>query len=237
MILSIDVGIKNLAMCLIDPTTLHIEQWDVSGVPPEHEDGLFACLNRHLNERPWILDARTVLIEKQPGQNKRMKSVEHFLHAYCIIRNTVAETIIYDARHKVPDCAGSGRERYKQRKAMSVTRCKDFLDETDTNKEWREHFRASKKKDDLADTVLQALSFIRRSPATTTPVKKTTTVITPRRPTENQKETKYSKSNLMWLLNNTPLEKLKTDKRFLKDLGRYFTSIDDLRSHIKKRDT
>lgn len=231
MILSIDVGIKNLAMCLLDPTTLHIEQWDVSGVPPEHEDGLYACLNRHLNERPWVLTASTVLIEKQPGQNKRMKTVENFLHAYCIIKNSDAETIIYDARHKVPDIAGAGKARYRQRKNASIVRCKEFLDDHDVNREWRDHFKNSKKKDDLADTVLQALSYIRRTPE---PIKKTQTVIGPRRPTENQKMTRYSKSNLVWLYNTSDIEVLKKDKRFMKDLGRYFTSIDDLVSHIKK---
>jgi hypothetical protein len=29
MLLSIDCGIKNLAMCLIDPETKKIHQWDV----------------------------------------------------------------------------------------------------------------------------------------------------------------------------------------------------------------
>ena len=35
MILSIDVGIRNLAMCLYDDSTTEIVEWDVSGVPPE----------------------------------------------------------------------------------------------------------------------------------------------------------------------------------------------------------
>ena len=37
MILSIDVGIRNLAMCMLDETSNLIVQWDVSGVPPEHK--------------------------------------------------------------------------------------------------------------------------------------------------------------------------------------------------------
>ena len=70
MLLSIDCGIKNLAMCLIDPVTKKIHHWDVSGVPPLHADGIFVCLVRHLNERPWILQSHTVVIEKQPDRNK-----------------------------------------------------------------------------------------------------------------------------------------------------------------------
>jgi len=57
MILSIDVGIRNLAMCMLDETSNLIVQWDVSGVPPEHKDGLFVSLRDHLDDKPWILKA------------------------------------------------------------------------------------------------------------------------------------------------------------------------------------
>ena len=41
MILSIDVGIRNLAMCLLDEDHDNlVREWDVSGVPPEHKDGV-----------------------------------------------------------------------------------------------------------------------------------------------------------------------------------------------------
>ena len=75
MILSIDVGIRNLAMCMLDETSNLIVQWDVSGVPPEHKDGLFVSLRNHLDEKPWILQADTILIEKQPDKNRKMKMV------------------------------------------------------------------------------------------------------------------------------------------------------------------
>jgi predicted NBD/HSP70 family sugar kinase len=52
MILSIDVGIRNLAMCLLNETNNLVEEWDVSGVPPEHKDGIYVSLRKHLDERP-----------------------------------------------------------------------------------------------------------------------------------------------------------------------------------------
>ena len=37
MILSIDVGIKNLAMCLLDEDKNNlVVEWDVDGIPPQH---------------------------------------------------------------------------------------------------------------------------------------------------------------------------------------------------------
>ena len=223
MILSIDVGIRNLAMCLLDERLNRIVQWDVSGIPPQHEDGVYVSLRKHLDERPWTLDADVVLIEKQPDRNKKMVSVMHFLHAYFVIKNPTAQTILYDARHKIPDVAGPGRSQYLKRKKTAIERCKEFIHAGDTNADWIPTFDASKKKDDLADTVMQALSY---RPSTTITIAKK---LIPRKPNENQKRTKYSKSNLAWLYKNKPeCEVLENNKRFMKDLHRYFRDVNEL---------
>lgn len=245
VLLSIDVGIKNLAMCLIEENTSNVIQWDVSGVPPQHRDGLFPCLRDHLDEKPWVLDATTILIEKQPGMNKTMKTVENFLHSYFVIKNPNADTIIYDARHKVPDVAGSGKARYRQRKQVSIDRCREFIEGSEINKRWMPVFVASKKKDDLADTVLQALSYINRrvvskrleeqeqeqssknSGSKNSGSKKSEKKTVARKPNENQKATKYSIPNLIWLARNEPHEKLKIDKRFMKDLLRHYKNFEE----------
>ena len=220
MLLSIDVGIKNLAMCLIDPKTKKIKSWDVDGVPPNHSDGLYLSLIKHLNSKPWICDSTQVLIEKQPDKNKGMKSVEHLLHAYLLTKDASREVIIWDARFKVPDVAGPGKAKYAARKAASIERARAFIKET--NAEWIEFFDKHKKRDDLADTVMQALSFINRDAPKTKP--KETRKFLPRKPTENQKRTKYSKANLAYIIKN----KLPQDARFKKDLARYYKTLDEL---------
>ena len=229
MILSIDVGIRNLAMCLMDETSGLVHQWDVSGVPPQSDDGLFLCLKTHLDERPWVLSATTVLIEKQPDKNRKMKTVENFLHAYCIILNPGADTIIYDARHKIPDVTGPGKALYRKRKQASVDRCKALLEEPgNVNAHWLEMFVASKKKDDLADTVMQALSYTNRTHITRKAKPKK---LVARKPNEHQKDTKYSKSNLVWFVKNFTRPELEKNKRFMKDLARYYRNIDELLEH------
>ena len=118
---------------------------------------------------------------------------------------------------------------YKKRKNAAIERCWEFLNEDGAvNRHWLPMFQDSKKKDDLSDTVMMALSFIRRvepRKATSSKKKKSTKLI-PRRPNENQKNTKYSKCNLAWLVLNDP-ERTKL-KRFEKDLKRYFKSMDEL---------
>jgi hypothetical protein len=202
MILSIDVGIRNLAMCMLDEDRDNlVTDWDVSGVPPEHKDGLYISLRDHLDERPWVLGAKIILIEKQPDRNKKMISVMHFLHSYFIIKCPNAETILYDARHKIPDVAGPGKAQYNKRKKVSIERCEAFIRSNSVNSHWIDTFVKSKKKDDLADTVMQALSFVNRVEvaSSSSKKKKATTKLIARRPNENQKMSKYSKCNLAWI--------------------------------------
>lgn len=155
-----------------------------------------------------------------------MKSVENLLHAYFLIKHPSAETIIYDARHKVPDVVGRGKEQYRKRKQAAVERCREFLNE-EPNKHWRQTFIASPKKDDLADTVMQALSYINRMIVASKNKK-----IIARKPNENQKATRYSQCNLVWLLHNTDEDQLRHDKRFMKDLRRYYVDFDEFKKKV-----
>lgn len=234
MILSIDVGIKNLAMCLLDDKSGNrVEHWDVDGIPPQHKDGVYVAMRDHLDERPWVLKADTILIEKQPERNKKMISVMHFLHAYFIIKCPEAETILYDARHKIPDVAGPGKAQYLKRKKVSIERCEHFIKDGTVNADWLDIFNKSKKKDDLADTVMQALSFVNRIEVLPKSKQKKITKLVPRKPNENQKRTKYSKSNLAWIYKNKPeCEVLENNKRFMKDLRRYYKDLDELIKEI-----
>jgi len=79
----------------------------------------------------------------------------------------------------------------------------------------------------LADTVMQALSFIEKRPSDDAPKK--TKKAAPRKPTDNQARTKYSKANLAWLVKTGA----KQDARFKKDLARYYSSVDELKSEFK----
>jgi len=163
-----------------------------------------------------------------------MKTVENFLHSYFVIKNPDKETIIYDARHKIPDVAGPGKEMYRKRKQASIDRCREFLENSETNAHWRETFKNSKKKDDLADTIMQALSFVNRVEPTSTSKKKKVTKVIPRKPNENQKNSKYSKSNLAYILKNKlDVEVLEKNKRFMKDLHRYYKNIDELKRDME----
>ena len=212
-------------MCLIDPTTRKIHAWDVSGVPPLHAEGIFPCMVRHLDEKPWVLDAHTVVIEKQPDKNRGMKGIENLLHTYFLVKKK--DVVIWDARHKIPDVVGTGKAKYAERKKTSIERARKFIEAIGPNRDWVAFFDAHKKKDDLADTVMQALSFIDKRPEA--PEFDSEKAKKPRKPTENQTRTKYSKANLAWIVKTGA----KQDARFKKDLARYYRSLDELISEFK----
>ena len=179
---------------------------------------------RHLNSKPWTLEATTVLIEKQPDRNRSMKGIENLLHTYFLIKEK--DVVIWDARHKIPDCAGTGKAMYAKRKKASVTRAREFIVGPGPNQDLVKFFDSHSKKDDLADTVMQALSFIDKRPTDDAPKKEKK--VAPRKPTENQKNTKYSKANLAYILKTGG----KQDARFKKDLARYYSSIQELQTEF-----
>lgn len=213
-LLSIDVGIRNLAMCLMDDSK-RIFEWEVGGVPPKHTDGLFAALNKYLDDRPWVLTSDHVIIERQPDKNKLIKSVEHFLHAYFIIHKR--DVVLWHAKNKVPDVVGPGKRKYAKRKAVSVERCEALIQ---GQSDMLTFFKGHKKKDDLADSFMQGVSYFGAYVPAAPKVR-----CVARRPTEHQKAHKYSRANLAWLYKNGDW---KNDARWHKDLTDYYSSMDEL---------
>ena len=151
-----------------------------------------------------------------------MKGIENLLHTYFLVKEK--DVVIWDARHKIPDHAGAGKAMYAKRKKASIERAREFIAGPGPNQDLVKFFDDHKKKDDLADTVMQALSFIEKRPCTVSQPKK----VVPRRPTENQTRTKYSKANLAYILKSGG----KQDARFRKDLARYYRNIDELKAEF-----
>ena len=229
MLLSIDVGTRNLGVCLLDKDN-NIVEWEVGSIPKFHADGFCQAVMKHLDGRPWIKDADVVLIERQPPKNKAMKRMEAYLEAYCVLSGCPL-VMCYNASNKVPDCPGKGKKAYRKRKNVGIERAEVYINETKQDPKWIELFEKSPKKDDLADSLLQGLSY---NPTTVVCKSNVAKKVHPRRPTEHQKDTKYSKSNLCFLVRNLfkgDLAELKRlvskKKRWMKDITRYYHDLDE----------
>ena len=173
-ILSIDVGIRNLAYVIIETIAQDhhtIVDWNVLELIESHEKAaqvdnvkigknMCAALDDVLKDK--TIDK--ILIENQIGQNAiKMKAVQGMLNMYFVMRDYDMEQIInYNAVHKLKYfLKDKQKTTYAERKKMSkeITQClcKNYYgDEICT------YYGSFKKKDDLADCLLQVLDYIRK---------------------------------------------------------------------------
>jgi len=204
-ILSFDVGIVNLAYCIIEkngnedpriksnnevvgessPTILHWEIIELSKkgntfsahIATSGIAELYLTLINQLDQRPHLRDIDIVLIEKQPSFNPKMRIIAGCLQTYFYIRGVVDKPTdkirsveFFSPKHKLkcydgPELDISSKNgkivkgKYAQTKKMGVAIAKTKLE--DYNEiEWVKVFENSKKKDDLSDCYLQALTYL-----------------------------------------------------------------------------
>lgn len=231
-ILSIDCGIKNLAYCLYNTETKDIEEWQVMNIAPypdsdktpEHCYIPELCVaffegNRHL------LECDTVIIEKQPPRNAKMRVTESAIYTYFLLRGKidgiVGKVETYSPKHKLKGILGiSGKNAYSKRKKLAIQKVTEILQtqsqpqsqETNTPTEpgkWLRYFCEHKKRDDLADTYLMLLAYINHqalSPENVATNANGTLVITTnirilaKKPKETVKIADYTLGNLKYVL-------------------------------------
>lgn len=175
-ILSFDVGIVNLAYCILDYSSHKILKWEIISLENTPDHGkLYVDLIKNLDSRPDLLDTiHTVLIEKQPSFNPKMRIIAGCLQTYFYIRGVVDSPVkihtikFYSPKHKLKCYTGieplqvNKSSKYSQTKKLGVIICeKKLIEYSET--EYLPFFKSSKKRDDLSDSYLQALTYILQS--------------------------------------------------------------------------
>ena len=169
IVLSFDVGIKNLAYCILDSDK--ILYWEVICVQYDIKDEICEKMINELDDRMYLLEVDIVLIEKQPSFNPQMRIVANCLQTYFTIRGIIdrpvtpiQEIILYNPKFKLkcyegPEFIVKAKTKYSFTKKMGINHCRSLLETNKEKEEFIELFNKSKKKDDLADSYLQALSY------------------------------------------------------------------------------
>lgn len=124
-----------------------------------------------LDKIDGIHNVKKVLIESQPvHKNPIMKSIQMLLYSYYLIRDVVDkqqidDIILINATNKLtiydgPEIECEIKDTHAKNKFLGKKYCEYFLKD---NKEKMEYFMSHKKRDDLADSYLQGLYYIKKN--------------------------------------------------------------------------
>jgi hypothetical protein len=178
-ILGWDIGIKNLAYCVLDyeadgaDTVAELVAWEVIDIDPQNKNigDLHRKLTAALNARSelWGSGISTVVIENQPTPNIKMKTIAAALFQYMVMSIASADIRYSYAKHKMK--AYDGPElvcdrKTKQDKWFAVQHVKWFLAALPADNRWVVLFNSTAKKDDLADSLLHCIVNIKKGKLT-----------------------------------------------------------------------
>jgi len=191
--ISFDIGVKNLAICILKHTNIiQIIDWRIITLAETKKEfkGIDDITERIFTEMDNVIGQLKelgidlidyVLIENQPSNlNGVMKTIQHIIYCYfSLIKHwdkEVGNVILVNASLKTKNheyqphinvqidenakknSKGFKRDKYKINKAISIDICKHYIE---GDSKLLELFEQNKKKDDLSDSCLQAVSFIR----------------------------------------------------------------------------
>lgn len=106
-----------------------------------------------------------VIIENQIGPLAiRMKTVQGMLVQYFIMSTLNVQHIEFiSSANKLKDCLPQDTEKYSDRKKLGIVKCLEMLHDSPDFAKHIAYFNSHKKKDDLADSFLQGMWFIRHT--------------------------------------------------------------------------
>jgi len=186
IVVAFDIGIKNLAVCILDvgektDEAAHVVIWKVIALAETKEkipcvqelsERLFIALDelmRELEEKGHDT-VDNVLIENQPSRlNGAMKSIQMMVYSYFQLRKhwegkvnntymvSASQKLLYH-KHEIPD-APAGKTGYALNKWKAIQYGMQYIKD---DASLLEYINKHKKKDDAFDSLLHAVSWLKK---------------------------------------------------------------------------
>lgn len=165
MILSVDVGLKNLAVCKLQKTVhgVQIVMWKLLHVQSSSCESIVEALDA---EESLLDDVTTLLIEKQMRNNYKMSFLAHAIEMYMFTRGLwmnmkTLRIVRCPASERCKNAGyikgnGTKAQEYKKRKLAAIEFTKKNI-----SKDWLEFLESHKKQDDLCDSFAQGFLFFK----------------------------------------------------------------------------
>lgn len=187
--LSWDCGTRNLCYCLLEDCNeadreFSIRLWENFSLKSESTAEAIFNLQQELDARPWMLHADHVVIEAQCNPNTTMKVVSHAIQMYFAAKRKPVKVFESEAsgavvrRSEIPRQQSihfiSPKNKFKvcnvpepdgvsghaKNKKIAVLMAKKLLGQLQ-DKSMFDYLMSHRKKDDLSDSFLQGLYFLR----------------------------------------------------------------------------
>jgi len=168
-ILSFDIGIRNLAYCILDEQQ-HIQDWKVLSLSHRKRiqyDILCESVVQTLNQIDLTqFNIQQVVLERQ--MTAKMRVVCAMIQTYYVVKGI--PTVLFSPVHKLQSLPineqdaqlvpiRAKKNTYGYRKNLSKQFCKILLERNHEKNEMIDLYMKSTKKDDLSDSYLQGLAF------------------------------------------------------------------------------
>jgi hypothetical protein len=93
-----------------------------------------------------------------------MKTIQGMLVQYFVMSGLQVEHIEFiSASNKLKDCPQNEKTTYSDRKKLGIAKCLETITNDFRFSEHVDYFNKHKKKDDLADSFLQGIYFLKKS--------------------------------------------------------------------------
>lgn len=228
MLISIDVGIKNLALCILDDVS--IREWKIINLT--YGNNVCTSIIQAFNDLQQQYSSAHIVIERQ--MTKKMLNIQCYLEMYFRLKGH--SVVIYSPKHKLAgtgkENSGGGKSLYQARKKASITLCQEWLTKHPQEGWIHELWRTTKKKDDISDALMMAIAY-QSNPILDIAIQKD---IRARKPTAlQQSRGNYSKCNIKYFLQSMkqPILECAVDKKVLKCMYKFWPNLAECLQALK----
>jgi hypothetical protein len=228
-ILSLDCGSKHLGLCGYVACTDTIRAWEILNVQSSSAADVPKAVVDTLEPRAW--DAYDlVLIERQPARNPRMVAMQNILHTFFVTKGKPVKLFSPIRKLGLQGKEYRGKNGYRKRKMASVAIAAKWLETHPQSESIGETWTREKKKDDLADSLLQAICYAGNPLPQVSEIASSVVQgkVIARKPSAKQERVGYTPSNLKYLLKDVSDKEgaIRANVKMQKAVKTYYESVE-----------